>query len=103
MTVKKRFQVLIVGGGLAGLTAAVHLSKEGIDVVLIEKSKYPYHKVCGEYISNEVIPYLNRLGIDPFENGAVPISKLEISNATGNTIKTSLPLGGFGISKQWML
>ncbi len=44
--------VIIIGGGLAGLTAAIHLSKIGIDVILVEKNDFPKHKVCGEYISN---------------------------------------------------
>ncbi|RZJ73742.1 MAG: FAD-binding oxidoreductase, partial [Flavobacterium sp.] len=43
-------EILIIGGGLAGLTAALHLNKQGFDVTLIEKSAYPHHKVCGEYI-----------------------------------------------------
>ena len=52
------FDVLIIGGGLAGLCNAIHLSKFGTKVLLIEKNEYPKHKVCGEYISNEVLPYL---------------------------------------------
>lgn len=55
--------VLIIGGGLAGLAAAIHLSKKKLQVTLIEKSSYPRHKVCGEYISNEILPYLKWLGI----------------------------------------
>ena len=48
--------VIIIGGGLAGLTSALHLSKKGFKVTLIEKHDYPRHKVCGEYLSNEVVP-----------------------------------------------
>ena len=55
--------VIIIGGGLAGLTNAIHLSKLGKKVLLIEKNEYPKHKVCGEYISNEVLPYLEFLGL----------------------------------------
>lgn len=92
-------QVIIVGGGLAGLTNAIHLSKNGIAVILIEKNEYPKHKVCGEYISNEVLPYLSYLGIEPFDFGAVHISRFELSTPKGKVIKTKLPLGGFGISR----
>lgn len=56
--------VLIIGGGLAGLAAAIHLSQKGKVVTVVEKSAYPRHKVCGEYISNEIIPYLESLGMD---------------------------------------
>ena len=96
---KSSFQVIIVGGGLAGLTNAIHLSKNGVSVVLIEKNEYPKHKVCGEYISKEVLPYLTYLGIEPFDAGAVDISRFELSTPKGKTIKTNLPLGGFGISR----
>ena len=92
-------QVIIIGGGLAGLVNAIHLSKNGIDVLLIEKNEYPKHKVCGEYISKEVLPYLSYLGVDPFDHGAVDISRFELSTSRGKTIKTDLPLGGFGISR----
>lgn len=93
------YQVIIIGGGLAGLTSAIHLSKKRLDVLLIEKNRYPKHKVCGEYISNEVIPYLEYLDFDPFEHGAIKINRLTISTSSSKTLTTKLPLGGFGISR----
>ncbi len=93
------FDVVVVGGGLAGLTAALHLSRKNINVCLVEKNKYPNHKVCGEYVSNEVIPYLDSLDIDPYGAGAKHISNFQITNIHGNQITASLPLGGFGISR----
>ena len=95
----KNIDVIIVGGGLAGLCNAIHLSKHGKNVVLIEKNSYPKHKVCGEYISNEILPYLNFLGIDPFDFGAVSIKNFQLSTAKSKLISASLPLGGFGISR----
>lgn len=62
--------VIIIGGGLAGLSSAIHLSKHDLSVLVIEKNSYPKHKVCGEYISNEVLPYLDYLEIDVFKLGA---------------------------------
>ena len=101
---KKRiiFDVIIVGGGLAGLTSAIHLSKREKRVLLIEKNEYPKHKVCGEYISNEVLPYLNSLGIDPISEGAKKITKVHISTIKSNLIKGELPLGGFGMSRYFL-
>lgn len=91
--------VLIIGGGLAGLCNAIHLSKAGIRVRLFEKNDFPKHKVCGEYISNEVLPYLDYLGIDPFEHGAVAIDRFTLSTVNGKQANAKLPLGGFGISR----
>jgi flavin-dependent dehydrogenase len=93
------YQVCIIGGGLAGLVSAIHLAQQNIEVVLFEKHKYPRHKVCGEYVSNEVLPYLNSLGINVFEHGAKTISKLKLSHQNGKTLEQTLPLGGFGISR----
>lgn len=92
-------EVIIVGGGLAGLTAAVHLSKLGFQVTIFEKSHYPKHKVCGEYISNEVLPYLKWLDLNLDELHPTQITKLHFSNTTGKSITASLPLGGFGVSR----
>ena len=93
------FDVLIVGGGLAGLVSAIHLSKSNKKVLLIEKNEYPKHKVCGEYISNEVLPYLQSLDVNPFKLGAQKINKFLLSTPKSKTIEANLPLGGFGISR----
>jgi flavin-dependent dehydrogenase len=99
MTNKNKFDIIIVGGGLAGLTTALHLANNNCKVCLIEKNEYPHHKVCGEYVSNEVLPYLEILGIDPFLEGAKKITKFEITDSNGFPIKAKLPLGGFGLSR----
>ena len=92
-------EVIIIGGGLAGLCNAIHLSKSGRKVLLIEKNEYPRHKVCGEYISNEILHYLQFLGINPFDFGAVKINKFQLSTTKNKLISAKLPLGGFGISR----
>jgi len=93
------FDVIIVGGGLAGLTASIVLAQSHKRVLLIEKKSYPYNKVCGEYISNEVLGYLQSLGFDPFKFGATSINRLRVSTPKGKNIYTGLDLGGFGISR----
>ena len=97
-----KIDVLIIGGGLAGLTSAIHLSRFNFKVLLIEKNSYPKHKVCGEYISNEVLPYLKVLGFDPFEFGAKRISNFELTTHNNKIIRAKLPLGGFGMSRHQM-
>lgn len=91
--------MIIIGGGLAGLCNALHLSRKGAKVLVIEKDAYPKHKVCGEYISNEVLPYLQSLGFNPFDFGAKAITELNLSTKGSKSIQAKLPLGGFGISR----
>lgn len=92
-------EVIIIGGGLAGLTSAIHLSKMGVKVIVIEKNQYPKHKVCGEYISNEVLPYFKWLNFNIDDLKPTHISTLKFSSESARTIETTLPLGGFGISR----
>lgn len=92
-------EILIIGGGLAGLTAALHLNKLGLNVILIEQDPYPHHKVCGEYISNEVLPYFKWLGLNIESLMPALISELLFTSLSGKSIQTKLPLGGFGLSR----
>lgn len=44
-------QVVIIGAGPAGCSAACHLARAGVRVILIESKSFPRVKVCGEYVS----------------------------------------------------
>ena len=91
--------IIVIGGGPAGLTSAIHLASSGRRVLVIEKDHYPRDKVCGEYVSNEVLPYLNYLGIQ-FEKFDLPqITRFQLSTFSGSVIEAELPVGGFGISR----
>jgi flavin-dependent dehydrogenase len=94
-----QYDIAILGGGLAGLTAAIHLKKEGFRIIVIEKNSYPKHKVCGEYISNEVWNYLNEIGVNLDNLNPARIETLHFSLQSGKEIEMKLPLGGFGISR----
>lgn len=59
-----RHDVLIVGAGPAGSTAAQLLAKAGWSVALVEKSAFPRRKVCGEFVSATTMPVLKALGVD---------------------------------------
>ena len=85
------YQVIIIGGGLGGLLTAILLGRAGISTLVIEKKIYPFHKVCGEYISNEVTSYLHSIGLFPLEFSPPKINRLQISSKNDNVMKTEVP------------
>ncbi len=91
--------ILVIGGGLAGLVSALELARAGHAVTLVERKTYPFHKVCGEYVSNEVRPYIESLGIDLTHLGAASIRRFQLSAPSGRLLESTLDLGGFGISR----
>src|SRR5438874_13036238 len=93
------YDVAIIGGGLAGLALSIQSARAGYRTILFEKEKYPFHRVCGEYISLESWNFLEELGL-PLSDMNVPlITKLLVSAPNGKYIQQDLPLGGFGISR----
>jgi menaquinone-9 beta-reductase len=93
------YDVIIAGGGLAGLALSIQLGKAGYRVALFEKERYPYHKVCGEYISLESWNFLQELGL-PLSDWNLPVIRtLLLSAPNGLSVEQELPLGGFGISR----
>lgn len=81
------------------MTAALDLTARGYRVLVVEKKQYPFHRVCGEYVSNEVLPYLRRLHADPAELHPARITRFLLSSPAGRTLSAPLDLGGFGVSR----
>ena len=95
----KTKSIVIVGGGLAGLLSAIQLQKAGLSCMVIERKNYPFHRVCGEYVSNEVVPFLKSLQLFPIELLPTPIHRFQLSSIDGESTLIPLDLGGFGISR----
>ena len=99
MNADRKYDVAIVGGGLAGLSLSILLARKGYRICLFEKESYPFHKVCGEYISMESWDFLVSLGL-PLADWDLPkIQQLIVTAPNGESITELLPLGGFGISR----
>ena len=93
------YDIAITGGGLAGISLSILLAQMGWRICLIEKEIYPFHKVCGEYISMESWDFLVGLGL-PLEKWELPkIHELNITAPNGQMLHADLPLGGFGVSR----
>lgn len=91
--------IQVIGGGLAGLVGSILLSRYGRSVVLYERKQYPFHRVCGEYISNETLPFLREHGLFPGKFKPETISKFQLTSVNGRSAEINLDLGGFGVSR----
>jgi len=60
---EKEREVIVVGAGPSGATAATILAQQGHDVLLLDRQDFPRDKICGDAIPNGVISIMNRLGM----------------------------------------
>ena len=56
--------VLVVGAGPGGSTAAYHLARHGLDVLVVDKAAFPREKVCGDGLTPRAVVALRRMGVD---------------------------------------
>jgi flavin-dependent dehydrogenase len=90
--------VIAVGGGLAGAAFALELARNGRSVILLERTRGPHHKVCGEFLSAEAQTALASVGLDVQALGASAIARFRL--VTGERHATTpLPFAAAGISR----
>jgi menaquinone-9 beta-reductase len=59
--------VIVVGAGPSGSTAAYYLAQAGLNVLLVEKSRFPREKVCGDGLTPRAVKSLVAMGVDVSE------------------------------------
>lgn len=91
--------VVVAGGGLAGGAAAIRLAESGASVTLVERTRGPHDKVCGEFLSGETIQLLAAVGIDVAALGAVPILSLGVPRGR-STVSLGLPFSAASLSRR---
>ncbi len=96
------FDVAIVGGGLAGCSAAIALARAGFRVVVLEASSSPRDKVCGEFLSPESADLLRQLGaFERVQRHQPPlINRVRVTTREGIRWDAPLPGEGFGLSRR---
>src|SRR3954471_3705719 len=82
-------QVLVVGGGPAGASVATALARGGIDVVLVDRARFPRPKPCAEYLSPEASRILDSMGaLGAVEStGAAQLRGVLVRAPNGATIR----------------
>ena len=92
--------LVIQGGGPAGASAALAALRRGAGVTLLEKSRFPRHKVCGEFLSPGIAHALDRLGLASAFEFLRPATIRRMSIQVGGASKTAnLPEPAFGLSR----
>src|SRR5437763_15945588 len=56
--------VVVVGAGPGGSSAAYHLARHGLSVLVLEKTEFPREKVCGDGLTPRAVKQLVRMGVD---------------------------------------
>jgi flavin-dependent dehydrogenase len=90
------YDAVIVGGGPAGTSAAIHLATHGARVLLAEQKKFPRAKLCGEFISPECLEHFERLGVagEMLEAGGCELTETLFYSRSGRSV--NVPSEWFG-------
>ncbi len=82
-----RVQVLVVGGGPAGSSAAWHCAQAGLDVCVVDRAQFPRAKPCAEYVSPEGSRLLHAMGaLDTLEARAAHLTGMVVHAPSGDRI-----------------
>ncbi len=91
----------VVGGGIAGLTAALALARRGRRVALFEAKRYPFHRLCGEFLSPEFEALSATVGFDvrPLAAIAARMRRTRFTAPWGRPFEDALPGTALGVSR----
>lgn len=86
------FDVAIIGAGPAGSSAAYFLARDGVKVLLLDKSTFPRDKTCGDGLVPRALPILGEMGVlDAIMSHGWKLDTLEVSAPSGRTVQFSIP------------
>ena len=91
-------EIIVVGAGPSGSTAAIALAQKGHDVLLLDRQEFPRDKTCGDGIPAGAIEVLYSLGMREKIKDAnfYPVTKLLLSSPRGYVLRAQLNKGVTG-------
>src|SRR5262245_21624474 len=86
------YDVIVIGAGPAGSTVSALLARAGLRVLLLEKSRFPREKVCGEFITPDCLNVFDRLGVGEkmFDAGAKVIDQWTLVAPDGRGVNVPM-------------
>jgi menaquinone-9 beta-reductase len=87
--------VLIAGAGPAGCIAAIVLARAGARVRVIDRARFPRHKLCGDTLNPGALAVLRRLGLQAGDDG-LPIAGMIVTGPGGVSVNAVYPRGMVG-------
>ncbi len=98
---RKIWDLVVVGGGPAGLAVAIVAAEQDLSVVVIERRDFPPDKACGEGVLPPGVKALRRLGIsDRFDHStSFPFAGIRFIQENGSAAQALLPSNGMGIRR----
>jgi len=96
-----QYDAIVIGGGLAGCSVSHQLARRNHDVLLLEESTYPRHKLCGEFLSPEAQRSLRGLGVlgAVQDAGAASMTRAHLTGPRGAASTHALPGTALGLSR----
>ena len=86
--------VVVIGAGPAGVAAAVHLTRAGRSVAVIDKAVFPRDKICGDGLTTSALRELAELGLDPDRlQSWRRIDHVWVRSPTGRMVDFPMPIG----------
>jgi menaquinone-9 beta-reductase len=75
--------VLVVGAGPGGSSAAFHLASRGVEVLMVDKAIFPREKVCGDGLTPRGVRAMQKMGLEPSDPGFVRVEALRTYGVDG--------------------
>ena len=86
------FDVIIVGAGPAGSSAAYFNAKEGRKVLLLDKESFPRDKICGDGVTGKSLSVLHEMGLTEWINETRQIACEGVILTSPNKTELRIPI-----------
>jgi menaquinone-9 beta-reductase len=90
VSARRDADVIVVGSGPAGAATAILLAEQGLEIVVLDRARFPRPKICGEYLSPEAARIFDRLGVlKQVDAVAAPLRGMRITAPDGRVVTGS--------------